>query len=44
MTQIIFSDETPKGWIPPSIAAPFICIFLVAVSMLPFDFGLNISA
>ena len=39
MTQIIFSDETPKGWIPPSIAAPFICIFLVAISSLPFDFG-----
>lgn len=41
MTQIIFTDETPKGWIPPSIAAPFICIFLVAISSLPFDFGLQ---
>ncbi len=41
MTQTIFSDETPKGWIPPSIAAPFICILLFAVSMLPFDFGLT---
>ena len=41
MTQIIFSDEKPKGWIPPSIAAPFICIFLVAISSLPFDFGLE---
>lgn len=39
MTQIIFSEETPKGWLPPSIAAPFICIFLVAVGSLPFDFG-----
>jgi uncharacterized protein len=39
MTQIIFSEETPKGWLPPSIAAPFICIFLVAISSLPFDFG-----
>jgi uncharacterized protein len=39
MKQIIFSDETPKGWIPPGIAAPFICIFLVAVGSLPFDFG-----
>ncbi|MEO6386841.1 MAG: CPBP family intramembrane glutamic endopeptidase [Croceibacterium sp.] len=39
MTQIIFSDETPKGWIPPSIAAPFICIFLVAAGSLPFDYG-----
>jgi len=41
MTQIIFSEETPKGWLPPSIAAPFICIFLVALSSLPFDFGLE---
>ena len=41
MTQIIFSDETPKGWIPPSIAAPFICIFLVVISMLPGDLGLS---
>ncbi len=41
MTQIIFSDETAKGWIPPSFAAPFICIFLVAISMLPSDFGLR---
>ena len=37
MTQMIFSDETPKGWIPPCIAAPFICIFLFVISMLPFD-------
>jgi membrane protease YdiL (CAAX protease family) len=41
MTQMIFSDETPRGWIPPSIAAPFICIFLVATSMLPGDLGLS---
>ncbi|MDZ4306562.1 type II CAAX endopeptidase family protein [Allopontixanthobacter sp.] len=41
MTQIIFSDETPKGWIPPSIAAPFICIFIFAISMTPFDIGLE---
>jgi uncharacterized protein len=39
MKQIIFSDETPKGWLPPAVAAPFICIFLVAVGSLPFDFG-----
>ena len=41
MLQIIFSDETPKGWIPPSIAAPFICICLVAISMTPSDLGLS---
>ena len=40
MTQIIFSDEPAKGWIPPSIAAPFICIFLLVISMLPGDLGL----
>jgi uncharacterized protein len=41
MTQTIFSDEPAKGWIAPSIAAPFICIFLVAISMLPGDLGLT---
>ncbi len=41
MTQIIFSDEAPKGWLPPSIAAPFICIFLFAISMTPSDLGLE---
>jgi membrane protease YdiL (CAAX protease family) len=40
MTQIIFSDEPAKGWIAPSIAAPFICIFLLVISMLPGDLGL----
>lgn len=38
MTQTIFSTKTPKGWVPPATVAPFICIFLVAVSSLPFDF------
>lgn len=41
MTQTIFSDETAKGWIPPSIVAPFICILLVVLSMLPGDLGLE---
>ncbi len=41
MTQMIFSDEPAKGWIPPSIAAPFICIFLVAASMTPGDIVLS---
>ena len=41
MTQMIFSDETPKGWLPPGIAAPFICIVLVVISMLPGDLGLE---
>lgn len=37
---MIFSDEPAKGWIAPSIAAPFICIFLLVISMLPGDLGL----
>jgi uncharacterized protein len=41
MTQMIFSDEPAKGWLPPSIAAPFICIFLLVISMLPGDLGLS---
>jgi uncharacterized protein len=41
MTQTIFSDEPAKGWIAPSIAAPFICIFLLVISMLPGDLGLQ---
>lgn len=41
MTQMIFSEEPARGWIPPAIAAPFICIFLVAISLLPSDFGLE---
>lgn len=40
MTPMIFSDEPAKGWIAPSIAAPFICIFLLVISMLPGDLGL----
>jgi uncharacterized protein len=40
MTQMIFSNEPAKGWIAPSIAAPFICIFLLIISMLPGDLGL----
>lgn len=41
MTQTIFSDEPAKGWIPPSIVAPFICIFLLVISMLPGDLTLS---
>lgn len=37
---MIFSDERAKGWIPPSIAAPIICIFILVISMLPGDLGL----
>lgn len=40
MTQMIFSDEPAKGWIAPSIAAPFICILILIISMLPGDLSL----
>ncbi|MFN3748068.1 MAG: lysostaphin resistance A-like protein [Sphingorhabdus sp.] len=40
MTKMIFSDEPAKGWIPPGIAAPFICIFILIISMLPGDLSL----
>jgi uncharacterized protein len=41
MTQMIFSGETAKGWIPPSIVAPFIGILFVAISMTPGDLWLS---
>lgn len=37
---MIFSNEPAKGWIPPSILAPIICIFILVISMLPGDLGL----
>ena len=40
MSQMIFSDELHRGWIPPAIAAPFICIVILVVSMLPGDLWL----
>lgn len=41
MTRMIFSDETPRGWIAPAGAAPFLCIALVVISMLPGDLTLG---
>ncbi len=38
---MIFSGETAKGWIAPAIAAPFICVLLVVISMLPGDIALG---
>ena len=40
MTQMIFTDEPAKGWIAPSIAAPFLCVLVLVTSMLPGDLGL----
>ncbi len=41
MTRMIFSNETPRGWIAPAAAAPFLCIALVVISMLPGDLTLG---
>ena len=41
MTHMIFSDEPAKGWIVPSLAAPFLCVFILIVSMLPGDLSLG---
>lgn len=35
MTQIIFSDDAPKGWIQPKVAAPFLAVLLVAALFGP---------
>ena len=40
MTQMIFTDEPARGWLVPSLAAPFLCVFILVVSMLPGDLGL----
>jgi len=37
---MIFSDEPAKGWIVPSLAAPFLCVFILIISMLPGDLSL----
>lgn len=41
MTQMIFSHEPARGWIAPSLAAPFLCVFILVVSMLPGDLALS---
>lgn len=41
MTPILFSDEAPRGWIPPSLAAPVLCIVMVALGSVPFDLALE---
>ncbi|RYY29041.1 MAG: CPBP family intramembrane metalloprotease [Sphingomonadales bacterium] len=41
MTQMIFSPEPHRGWLPWAGLSPVICILLVAFSSVPFDFGLE---
>jgi membrane protease YdiL (CAAX protease family) len=41
MTKTIPSAERARGWIPPALAAPFICILMFAISMTPGDLWLS---
>ena len=41
MTQTIFSSEPHRGWLPWVWLSPIVCILLVALSSVPFDFGLE---
>lgn len=41
MTQTIFSPEPHRGWLPPALLSPVICILLVAFSSVPIDLGLE---
>lgn len=36
---MIFSPEPHRGWLPWAWFSPVVCIFLVAFSSVPFDFG-----
>lgn len=41
MAQTIFSSEPHRGWLPWVWLSPIVCILLVALSSVPFDFGLE---
>lgn len=41
MSQIIFSPEPHRGWLPWGWLAPFLCILLVALSSVPVDIALQ---
>ena len=41
MTQTIFSSEPHRGWLPKAWLSPIVCIFIVAISSVPFDFLLS---
>ena len=36
---MIFAPEPHRGWLPWAWFSPVVCIFLVAFSSVPFDFG-----
>lgn len=38
MTPAIFSPEPHRGWLPPALLSPVVCILLVALSSVPLDF------
>lgn len=41
MTNTIFSTEPHRGWLPWAWLSPVVCILLVALSSVPFDFALE---
>lgn len=41
MTSTIFSSEPHRGWLPWALLSPVICILLVALSSIPFDYALE---
>jgi len=41
MTNSIFSAEPHRGWLPWAWISPVVCILLVALSSIPFDFALE---
>lgn len=41
MTNTIFSTEPHRGWLPWALLSPVICILLVALSSVPFDYALE---
>lgn len=41
MINTIFSSEPHRGWLPWALLSPVICILLVALSSVPFDYALE---
>jgi len=41
MSQTIFSPEPHRGWLPWAWISPIVCILLVAISSVPFDYALE---
>lgn len=41
MISTIFSSEPHRGWLPWALLSPVVCILLVALSSVPFDYALE---